>query len=70
MALEGGYLKNLEERERRPAKLVLGDPLPEDREILPTPEALASVFRSSGSTEGVDGPPSPLEADERERFAV
>jgi hypothetical protein len=40
MALEGGYLRNLEERERRPARLVMGDPLPEDRQILPDPKEL------------------------------
>jgi hypothetical protein len=40
MALDGGYLENREERERRPAQLVLGDPLPEDEEILPSVEAL------------------------------
>jgi hypothetical protein len=41
-SLEGGYLKNLEERKGRPARLVLGDALPESREILPGPEQLAS----------------------------
>ena len=40
MALEGGYLKNLEDRKGRPAQLVIGDDLPEDREVLPTIEAL------------------------------
>jgi hypothetical protein len=40
LAIEGGYLKNREEREGRPYRLVLGDPMPEDREILPKPEEL------------------------------
>jgi hypothetical protein len=40
MALEGGYLRNLEDRKGRPARLVIGDDLPEDMEILPTVEAL------------------------------
>jgi hypothetical protein len=35
-----GYLKNLETRRGRPARIVLADPLPEDVPILPTPEAL------------------------------
>jgi hypothetical protein len=40
MALDGGYLKNLEDRKGRPARLVLGDPLPEDLAILPDPTEL------------------------------
>jgi hypothetical protein len=36
VALERGYLRNLEDRKGRPARLVLGEPLPEDQEILPT----------------------------------
>ena len=38
-AIDGGFLKNLEERKGRPARLVLGDPLPADREVLPLPES-------------------------------
>jgi hypothetical protein len=41
-ALEKGYLVNLETRRGQPSRLILGDPLPEDQEILPTVEALAS----------------------------
>jgi hypothetical protein len=48
MALEGGYLRNLEERERRPARLVMGDPLPDDQKVLPDPEEL-----EEGETRGV-----------------
>ena len=39
-ALEAGLLRNLEERKGRPAKLVLGDALPDEIELLPTPERL------------------------------
>lgn len=42
LAIEGGYLKNLEERKGRPYRLVLEDAMPEDREILPEPEKLWS----------------------------
>ena len=35
-----GYVKNLEERRGRPARIVLGDPLPDEVEILPSPERL------------------------------
>ena len=40
-ALDGGFLKNLEDRKGRPARLVLGDPLPANREVLPPPDQLA-----------------------------
>ena len=40
-ALDGGFLKNLEDRKGRPARLVLGDPLPANREVLPPPNQLA-----------------------------
>jgi hypothetical protein len=39
-AIDRGYVKNLEERKGRPARLVLGDPLPDDLEVLPTVERL------------------------------
>ena len=62
-ALDGGFLKNLEERKGRPARLVLGDPLPANREVLPLPDQLTS-------TDGLHGcavdpgdmapPPSPV----------
>jgi hypothetical protein len=41
-ALDAGFLKNLEDRKGRPARLVLGDALPDNREILPSPEQLVS----------------------------
>ncbi len=39
-AISRGYLKNLETKRGRPARLVLDDPLPSDSEVLPRPEAL------------------------------
>ena len=39
-ATQAGHLENLETRKGRPARLVLGDPLPEQRELLPPPERL------------------------------
>jgi len=41
VAIEEGYLTNLEERKGRPARIVLGDPLPEERTVLPHPDTLA-----------------------------
>lgn len=39
-AVDRGYLKNLEDRKGRPMRLVPGDALPDDLEILPTVDAL------------------------------
>jgi hypothetical protein len=42
-ALEKGYLQNLEPRDGRPFKLVLGDPLPSPQTLLPTHDVLAAL---------------------------
>ena len=39
-ALQRGHLRNLEPHRRSPLRLVLGDPLPADIEVLPDPKAL------------------------------
>jgi hypothetical protein len=39
-AIKGGYLFNTEERKGRPACLELGEPLPQEREVLPSPAVL------------------------------
>ena len=57
-AIEGGYLKNLEDRKGRPARLVVGDPMPEDQPILPEPETLRG-FTVSEVSEGTHHPPPP-----------
>jgi hypothetical protein len=51
-ALDAGLLRNLEDRKGRPAKLVLGDPLPDEIELLPTPEPLhgCMVVRGDNNT--------------------
>jgi len=46
--MDRGYIKNLEDRKGRPARLVPGDALPEDVEILPRPERL--IGESEGCT--------------------
>jgi hypothetical protein len=40
VAVRHGHLRNLEDRPRRPARLVLGDPLPDERPIMPEAESL------------------------------
>jgi hypothetical protein len=57
-----GYLKNLETGRGKPARIVLADPLPDDQEILPTPERLRQ--RCSGADppkDDADAPPSTLD---------
>lgn len=44
-ALDAGYLRNLEDRKGRPARLVLGELLPEEIEVLPGPEKLQPESR-------------------------
>jgi hypothetical protein len=39
-ALDAGFLRNLEDRKGLPSRLVLGDPLPENVDILPDPDRL------------------------------
>jgi hypothetical protein len=41
--MDRGYLENLEDRKGRPARLVEADALPDDIEILPTPERLQVI---------------------------
>ncbi len=41
-AIDRGYLRNLEDRKGRPARIRVAEPLPEDMQVLPAPHALAS----------------------------
>ncbi|MDQ3912709.1 MAG: hypothetical protein M3305_13265, partial [Actinomycetota bacterium] len=61
-AIGRGYLKNLEDRQGRPARLVLGEPMPKDQEILPLAKDLRKAM--SGCTvdresEEIKDPPPP-----------
>ncbi len=47
-AVDAGVLRNLEDRKGRPARLVLGDPLPEEIELLPKPERLHGCAVAEG----------------------
>src|SRR3984893_3456331 len=58
-ALDGGFLKNREDRKGRPARLVLGDALPANREILPFPEQLVHDAALRGCTVDRGDRPSP-----------
>jgi DNA-binding transcriptional ArsR family regulator len=59
-AKDRGYLRDLEENRRKPSRLVLGDDLPDDLQILPNPEDVRAGMqeRPSGSAR-LDGPQEP-----------
>jgi hypothetical protein len=65
VALKRGYLRNSEDRKGRPYRLVLGDPLPEQPQILPTVERLHELLLCCSVDEG-DLPPSPSPDEEEE----
>jgi hypothetical protein len=50
-AVDAGVLRNLEDRKGRPARLVLGDPLPEEMELLPKSERLHGCAVAEGDTQ-------------------
>lgn len=60
-ALDAGFLRNLEDRKGRPARLVLGDELPSDSEVLPAPDKLdgEEVLRCCADVQGYTPPPLP-----------
>jgi hypothetical protein len=59
-AVDAGFLKNLEDRKGRPARLVIGDALPDNCEVLPTPEQLFGDEGLRGCTvDPGDTPPPP-----------
>jgi hypothetical protein len=71
-AINRGYVKNLEDRRGRAGRYVLGEPMPEDLEILPAPEVLQPMHRCSPD-QGNTHAPSPDEdiiRDEEEVFEM
>jgi len=70
-AIKGGYLKNLEKERGVAAQVGLGDPLPEDIELLPPAEALGEgcctvALESGGTDEGVSEPETTDEAAQKD----
>jgi hypothetical protein len=53
MAADSGYVRNLEDRRGKPARWIIGDPLPEDVALLPDPSELSNcaVARDDGGKE-------------------
>lgn len=62
VALNRGYLKNLEDRRGQPARLVLGEPLPSEVTILPTVETLSKAGCTVARTREAEIPQRPAEA--------
>jgi hypothetical protein len=63
-AIEAGFIKNLEDRKARPARLVIGDPLPDDPSILPSPEELKRQYSATIKT-----PPQPSDDSKNEEMS-
>jgi len=60
-AKDRGYLRDLEDNLRKPSRLVLGDDLPEDLQVLPSPEDVrAGVKERASSNARPDGAQEPL----------
>jgi hypothetical protein len=57
-AIERGYLKNLEDKRGRPARLVLGEPLPVEQTILPEPAELERLHGCSAPVGDMHGRPA------------
>ena len=53
IAIKRGLLRNEEERKGRPARLVLGDPLPAEISVLPSPDTLAKCCSVDHETGGI-----------------
>ncbi len=58
-AIDRGYLKNEETQRGKPFKLVMGERLPEEVEVLPTVEALVDCCSVAGVMPGIDTPLPP-----------
>jgi len=70
-ALRRGYLKNLEERKGRPARLAIDQAMPEDLEILPSPTVLEERLTACPANGGDNTLPSPQNDDiDIEREAI
>ncbi len=66
-AVEAGYLRNQETRRGKPARLTLGDPLPDEVEILPSVGALRDRYTLAGVSVGINPTPS-LPGDDEVRI--
>jgi len=61
-AIADNYLKNLEDKPGRPSRIILGDPMPEDAPILPSPDELGARLHGCTGNGGDRPPPPPSSA--------
>jgi hypothetical protein len=66
-AKDRGFLRDLEDNPRKPSRLVPGDPLPEDLEILPKPEDV-QAYKACTRADEIGGrhPPPPRQNDQKD----
>ncbi len=65
-AKDRGFLRDLEDNPRKPSRLIPGDPLPEDLEILPKPENIQAYKACTRAGEiGGRHPPLPPQNDQK-----
>ena len=71
-AINRGYVKNLEDRRGRAGLYVLGEPMPEDLEVLPAPEVLEPVHQCSPDQRGTSTPSTSEDIihNEEEEFEI
>ncbi|MBC7234246.1 MAG: hypothetical protein H5T69_00270 [Chloroflexi bacterium] len=50
VARDLGYLINLEDKRGKPARLIVGEPMPEERPVLPLPDDICVCVNPSGNT--------------------
>lgn len=67
VAVEDGYLENRQTDKGKPAKLVIGDPLPDQSSLLPDPASLTDRCSVAVLPEGTDIPPPPSGLSARSR---
>ena len=63
VAISKGFLVNRETEKGKRARISLGDPMPDDVEILPHPDKLADCCTVAASTEGIYTPSPDTEAE-------
>ena len=63
VAISKGYLANRETGKGKRARIALGDPMPDDAEILPHPDKLANRCTDAAPREGVETPSPPADCN-------
>ena len=69
-AIAKGFLRNLETKRGKPSRLVIGESLPEDIEILPSVERLRSCTDDKGDIQAPPSSESPRDQSTEDRIEV